>query len=77
MTTAGTPTCPHGSQKLACNTQNNYLKIQIFINFPIFISFRLACTAKGGPTHFWDAYKGNLAATYRAYNKYLSNNSIN
>nr|CAG4641725.1 EOG090X06W9 [Eurycercus lamellatus] len=28
----------------------------------------LASTAKGGPTHFWDAYKGKLVATYRAYN---------
>nr|CAG4650181.1 EOG090X06W9 [Sida crystallina] len=28
----------------------------------------LASTSKNGPIHFWDAYKGNLAATYRAYN---------
>lgn len=29
----------------------------------------LASTAKGSPTHLWDAYKGTLTATYRAYNK--------
>lgn len=28
----------------------------------------LASTAKGSPTHLWDAYKGTLTATYRAYN---------
>nr|CAG4649362.1 EOG090X06W9 [Scapholeberis mucronata] len=28
----------------------------------------LASTAKGSPTHLWDAYKGTLAATYRSYN---------
>jgi len=29
----------------------------------------LASTSKGSPTHLWDAYKGSLTATYRAYNK--------
>nr|CAG4646288.1 EOG090X06W9 [Macrothrix elegans] len=28
----------------------------------------LLSTAKGGPIHMWDAYKGSLAATYRPYN---------
>nr|CAG4647080.1 EOG090X06W9 [Megafenestra aurita] len=28
----------------------------------------LASTSKGSPTHLWDAYKGSLVASYRAYN---------